>query len=59
LVGGATSRGYGINASGQVTGWATAAGATNAFLYSNGVMQNLGPWVAPPAVATASTPAGR
>jgi probable HAF family extracellular repeat protein len=41
-LGGTTSRGYGINASGQVTGWAfTSSGVEHAFLYSNGVMVDL------------------
>jgi probable HAF family extracellular repeat protein len=37
------SYGYGINASGEVTGYAqTAEGSFHAFLYSGGVMQDLG-----------------
>ena len=41
-LGGATSKGYGVNASGQVTGEAaTAEGEFHAFLYANGVMRDL------------------
>lgn len=43
-LGGANSRGLGINVAGQVTGWANTAGtgATRAFLYTNGSLLNLG-----------------
>jgi probable HAF family extracellular repeat protein len=42
-LGGTSSDGYGINNFGQVTGTAmTAGGDDHAFLYSNGVMQDLG-----------------
>jgi probable HAF family extracellular repeat protein len=42
-LGGTTSYASAINASGQVVGYSTtAAGATQAFLYSNGTMQDLG-----------------
>jgi probable HAF family extracellular repeat protein len=41
--GGSSSAGYGINDSGQITGWvATATGASRAFLYSGGTMIDLG-----------------
>jgi probable HAF family extracellular repeat protein len=43
LPGGATSRGYGINLSGQVTGSAAvASGKNHAFLYRAGTMSDLG-----------------
>jgi probable HAF family extracellular repeat protein len=43
LPGGASSQAYGINASGQVVGQAAnASGNTHAFLYSGGVMSDLG-----------------
>src|SRR5206468_8309275 len=42
-LGGSNSDGYGINASGQVTGSAaTSNGLSHAFLYSNGVLTDLG-----------------
>ena len=42
-LGGTASQAYGINASGQVTGWARIDdGSTHAFRYSGGVMQDLG-----------------
>ena len=41
-LGGTSSRGYGINASGQVTGESlTSSGVNQAFLYSNGNMLDL------------------
>ena len=42
LPGGSYSKAGGINASGQVVGWADIAGADHAFLYSNGTMSDLG-----------------
>ncbi len=43
-LGGSSSQAFGINSSGQVVGWAWNQGNSDqyAFLYSNGVMQNLG-----------------
>jgi len=42
-LGGTSSSGYGINNSGQVTGWSyTASGFYHAFLYGNGSMTDLG-----------------
>jgi probable HAF family extracellular repeat protein len=43
-LGGDSSVGYGINAAGQVTGWAALSGnsTSHAFLYSNGTMTDLG-----------------
>ena len=42
-LGGTESHGYGINFSGQVTGYARTVGnADHAFLYSSGTMQDLG-----------------
>lgn len=47
-LGGATSKGYGINASGQVTGEAvTAGGVFHAFLYANRVMRDLNSMIDP------------
>lgn len=40
-LGGYDSSAYGVNASGQVTGEASTQNSTNAFLYSNGKMNNL------------------
>ena len=41
LPGGSESTGHGINASGQVTGYAWTGGAHHGFLYSGGTMQDL------------------
>lgn len=47
-LGRATSKGYGINASGQVTGEAvTAGGVFHAFLYANRVMRDLNSMIDP------------
>jgi probable HAF family extracellular repeat protein len=42
VAGGTTSYGYGVNASGQVVGYASVSGSDRAFLYSGGTMTNLG-----------------
>lgn len=47
-LGGARSVGYGIDASGQVTGWSyTASGAYHAFVYSHGKMVDLNSLLSP------------
>ena len=47
-LGGGTSKGYGINASGQVTGEAvTAGGVFHAFLYAKRVMRDLNSMIDP------------
>jgi probable HAF family extracellular repeat protein len=53
LGGGATtSAAVGINASGQVVGSSTTtAGFTHAFLYSGGIMTDLGPFASPNSIA--------
>jgi probable HAF family extracellular repeat protein len=59
-LGGTTSAANGLNAVGQVVGLsATTSGDQHAFLYSGGIMTDLGTLGANPALLTASMPLAR
>ncbi len=59
-LGGGSSTGYAINASGQVTGEAVTAGGTlHAFLYSNHVMRDLNSLIDPALVVYVTLDSGK